>query len=144
MCVSRRYCSKREVFFVTIDKCAIFLNILSGTFVVAGLSEISTIQNYINEWHLSFIGGSAVIIISLLSLIFEWSEKSRHYGKQKRGYIALIEQFHRLGQDMTHDQLNKMRADFTLMVSNETEPNNRVVEICFEEEKKYRDAENYK
>lgn len=138
MCVSRRYCSKRESYFIMLDKWTTFINLLGGSAVMADLAKIGTLQSAIEDWHLAFFGSATVLIASLSSLIFEWRDRARHYSSQKRGYIALIEQFYRLGEAMTQEQLNQMRADFTVMEADESEPKTRLATICRNDELSYR------
>ena len=132
LCRSQRYCSKLESHYDFLINLTLFFSLLGGILVVADLSKV------INITYFDLIGSIIVLSASLMALVFQWSGKSRLWGIQKRGYISLIDQFYRMGRNMTEPDLDKMRADLIVLEAWEDETKRSLMLLAHNEECSYR------
>lgn len=123
---SIRYTGRLEAHFTRLDRLTMFANLAGGSAVVA---------NLLNKSPLIFeIAGITVLSASLLSTTFKWAENGRKYALQKLEYATLKAQLERLGKSVTHDDLDRLTAEITLLEGSETSIRLALLTICENEQ----------
>lgn len=102
------------------------VNLLAGSYVVASLAT---------GWpNAELIGGLVVVVMSLCSIVFRWSEEAQHFTDQYRAYTDIAIGCARLGGSMTFPQYRQLKADY-LRIELQDGPTLDVLHaICFKEE----------
>jgi hypothetical protein len=125
---SGRYCAKRAHFYAACSDWTTLISLIGGTAVFADV-----IGDYPPA---SAVGAVLIVLTSLGSLIFKWTDKARFWAIQRSKYGKLEERFIRIGAAMSEAEFNELKADMTVLEADEKEgaTRNALGVICHNEE----------